>query len=138
MNPDVLSRSNFEPFSRRTMLKTFSCGFGYLAFASLATRASAAISGGKQDNPLAPKAPHFPAKAKRVVFLCMRGGPSHVDTFDYKPQLIADTGKAGKRPGTSLLGSKWKFAQHGRSGLWISELFPNVAKHADELCMVRS
>jgi hypothetical protein len=68
----------------------------------------------------------------------MRGGPSHVDTFDYKPQLTADTGKAGKRPGTSLLGSKWKFAQHGKSGLWISELFPNVAKHADELCLLRS
>jgi hypothetical protein len=68
----------------------------------------------------------------------MRGGPSHVDTFDYKPQLTADTDKPGKRPGTKLLGSKWKFTQQGRSGLWISELFPNVAKHADDLCLVRS
>jgi hypothetical protein len=60
-----------------------------------------------------------------------------VDTFDYKPKLTADTGRPGKKPGTTLLGSKWKFNQSGRSGLWISELFPNVAKHADELCLVR-
>ena len=125
-------RPEHEAFSRRALLKTLSCGFGYLAFAGLATRAAAA------ENPLAPKAPHFPARAKRVIFLTMRGGPSHVDTFDYKPQLTADTGKPGKRPGTQLLGSKWKFSQSGKSGLWISELFPNVAKHADELCLVRS
>ena len=68
----------------------------------------------------------------------MRGGPSHVDTFDYKPKLTEDNDKPGKRPGTKLLGSKWKFSQSGRSGLWISELFPNVAKHADEMCLVRS
>ncbi len=121
-------------FSRRDLLKTFSSGFGYLAFAALATRANGNI----EASPLAPKKPHFPAKAKRVIFLCMRGGPSHVDTFDYKPQLIADAGKPGKRPGTSLLGSKWKFSQHGKSGLYISELFPNVAKHADQLCLLRS
>src|SRR5260221_11401702 len=58
--------------------------------------------------------------------------------FDYKRQLTADTDKPGKRPGTKLLGSKWKFSQNGRSGMWMSELFPNVAKHADELCLVRS
>jgi len=61
-----------------------------------------------------------------------------VDTFDHKPKLTADTDKPGKRPGTKLLGSKWKFAQHGKSGLWISELFPNIAKHADEMALVRS
>jgi hypothetical protein len=89
-------------------------------------------------NPLAAKTPPLPARAKRVIFLTMRGGPSHVDTFDYKPRLTADTGMPGKRPGTKLLGSKWQFTQNGQSGLWISELFPNVAKHADELCLVRS
>jgi hypothetical protein len=89
-------------------------------------------------NPLAAKTPPLPAKAKRIIFLTMRGGPSHVDTFDYRPQLTADSGKPGKRPGTKLLGSKWQFTQNGQSGLWISELFPNVAKHADELCLVRS
>jgi hypothetical protein len=121
-------------FSRREMLKTVSSGFGYLAFASLAARAAgAAII--PREGPLAPKAPHFAPRAKRVIFLCM---PSHVDTFDYKPKLIADTGAPGTRPGTKLLGSKWKFAQQGQSGLWISELFPNVAKHADELCLLRS
>ncbi len=89
-------------------------------------------------SPLAAKTPPLPAKAKRVIFLTMRGGPSHVDTFDYKPKLTMDTGQPGKRPGTKLLGSKWQFTQNGKSGLWISELFPNVAKHADELCLIRS
>lgn len=116
--------------TRRDVLSTLSCGFGWLAFSGLA--------GAAENGPLSPKASHFPGTAKRVIFLCMRGGPSHVDTFDYKPKLTEDTGKSGKRPGTKLLGSKWKFAQHGKSGLWISELFPNVAKHADDMCLVRS
>jgi hypothetical protein len=120
-------------FSRRTMLQTASNGFGWLAFAGLAQRAAFAA-----ERPLAAKATHFPGRAKRVIFITMRGGPSHVDTFDYKPQLNADSGKAGKRLGTRLLGSKWNFAQHGQSGLWISGLFPNVAKHADDLCLIRS
>src|SRR4051812_6514468 len=136
--PHSALRIPISPISRREMLKTLSSGFGYLAFVGLAARAAAAAGVAAEASPLAPKAPHFPARAKRVIFLCMRGGPSHVDTFDYKPQLTADTGKAGKRPGTSLLGSKWKFSQQGRSGLWISELFPNVGKHADELCLLRS
>ncbi|HEX3994721.1 MAG TPA: DUF1501 domain-containing protein [Acetobacteraceae bacterium] len=125
-------------FTRRDVLRNFSCGFGWLAFASLAHQASATTTASAPESPLAPKKPNFPARAKRVIFLTMRGGPSHVDTFDYKPQLTADTGKPGKRPGTQLLGSKWKFTQNGRSGLWISEAFPNVAKHADEMCLVRS
>ncbi|TLD70949.1 DUF1501 domain-containing protein [Phragmitibacter flavus] len=124
-------------FGRREMLKSLSSGFGYLAFAGLATQASQAAAP-PREGPLAPKASHFPARAKHVIFLCMRGGPSHVDTFDYKPKLSADSGAAGQRPGTKLLGSKWNFAQHGQSGLWISELFPNVANHADDLCVLRS
>lgn len=115
------------------MLQAASCGFGWLAFAGIAQRVALAA-----ENPLAPKATHFPARAKRVIFLTMRGGPSHVDTFDHKPKLDADSGKPGKRPGTKLLGSKWKFAQHGKAGLWISELFPNLARHADDLCLIRS
>jgi hypothetical protein len=134
MNSDHSCNSITPLFTRRDILRSMSCGFGYLAFAGLAARGAVAPALG----PLAPKTPHFPAKAKRVIFLTMRGGPSHVDTFDYKPQLTADHDKPGKRPGTKLLGSKWKFAQHGQSGLWISELFPNVAKHADELCLIRS
>lgn len=123
-------------FTRRGFLRSVSCGFGWLAFTSLLQRAMAASSG--LINPLAAKTPPLLARAKRVIFLTMRGGPSHVDTFDYRPRLTADTGKPGKRPGTKLLGSKWQFTQNGQSGLWISELFPNVAKHADDLCLVRS
>lgn len=122
-----------QVLSRRAMLKTASCGFGWLAFAAIAQRSARAA-----DNPLGVKKTHFPARARRVIFLTLRGGPSHVDTFDYKPKLNADSGQPGKRPGTKLLGSKWKFNQHGESGLWISELFPNVARHADDLCLVRS
>ncbi len=127
------SESVPQMISRRGMLQTLSCGFGWLAFAGFAQ--SVALAAG---NPLTPKLTHFRARAKRVIFLTMRGGPSHVDTFDYKPKLIADSGNPGKRPGTKLLGSKWKFTQHGQSGLWMSELFPNVAKHADDLCLIRS
>ena len=126
MNPSPHS------FSRRAVLSSVSCGFGYLAFAGLATRAAG------NDKPLAPKQPHFTPRAKRVIFLCMSGGPSHVDTFDYKPRLIADAGKPGTRPSSVWLAPKAEFKQRGQSGLWISEFFPNVAKHADELALIRS
>src|SRR5439155_25432971 len=76
--------------SRRHWLKNTSCGFGYLALASLANEQAARAS---STNPLAPRAPHFAPRAKRVIFLCMRGGPTHVDTFDYKPALTRDAGK---------------------------------------------
>src|SRR5438045_4538372 len=117
-------------FSRRDALKSAASGFGYLAFASLSTWAAERAAG-----PLAPKPPHFPARAKRVIFLCMEGGPSHVDTFDYKPRLAADNGKpfTGRAGGAGFYGtptvmtSPWKFAKHGQSGLWVSELFPEVA-----------
>ncbi len=117
--------------SRRDVLQYSSCGFGWLAFSSLLANSSSARSA-------EPNKTHFPAKAKRVIFLCMRGAPSHVDTFDYKPLLIRDDGKNGPRPGSKLMKSPWTFKQHGQSGLWISELFPEVARHADELCMIHS
>lgn len=131
------------PFSRRTALKSMGNGFGYLAFAALAHEKALAEAGKTsiKAGPLTPKAPHFPARAKRVIFLWMRGAPSHVDTFDYKPQLTKDHGKAGKygsTRGAMLMKSPWEFNQHGDSGLWISELFPEVAKHADDLCLLRS
>ena len=125
-------------FNRRDALKTITASFGSLAFAAMATAESKAED---SNNPLAPKQSHFEAKAKRVIFLSMRGAPSHVDTFDYKPQLTKDNGKEGKYGGGgrggSLMGSPWKFNQHGNSGLWISSLFPNLSKHADELCLLR-
>jgi Protein of unknown function (DUF1501) len=122
--------------SRRTVLQASASGFGYLAFAGLSTWAAE-----KEANPLSPKAPHFAPRAKRVIFLCMEGAPSHVDTFDYKPKLTADDGKGftkGRQMGAKLLGSPWKFAQHGKSGLWLSELFPELAKQADDLCLINS
>jgi hypothetical protein len=120
-------------FTRRDLLKTVSAGFGWLAFQGLAAKAAAEES----HSTLQPKAPHFPARAKRVIFLCMQGGPAHQDTFDYKPKLQEDNGKPGPAKGGSLYGSPFEFKQHGNSGLWISELFPNVAKEADELCLLR-
>ena len=78
--------------SRRALLKGLSSGFGYVAFAGLSTMAAAA-PGDRKGSPLAAKPPHFPARAKRVIFLCMHGAPSHVDTFDFKPRLTADTDK---------------------------------------------
>jgi hypothetical protein len=119
--------------TRRDLLRTVSAGFGWLALKGML--ASAAESG----NPLARKAPHFPARAKRVIFLCMQGGPAHMDTFDYKPKLTADNGGPGvaKGGGAKLFGSPFKFDQHGQSGLAISELFPKVAEHADDLCLLR-
>jgi hypothetical protein len=113
-----------------------SSGFGYLAFAALAHQRALAEGSG----PLAPKPSHHPARAKRVIFLSMDGAPSHVDTFDPKPQLAAAHGKTGKYGGplgAKLMGSPWKFLRSGRSGLEISELFPNLAAHADELCVLR-
>jgi hypothetical protein len=128
-----------ETMSRRAALQLSTCGFGYLAFAGLVGQSAVASS---PDSPLAPKKPHFAPKAKRVIFLCMSGGPSHVDTFDYKPKLTADDGKEPPK-GTGrgfasgkLLGSPFKFKQHGKSGLWLSEIFPNLAKLADELCLL--
>ena len=130
---------NARGLSRRDLLKGVSSGFGYLAFAGLSSMAAGA---GSKDSPLAPKAPHFPARANRVIFLCMNGAPSHVDTFDYKPELASADGKAsarpGRIPGAKLMGSPWKFRKRGESGLWVSELFPEVAAHADELCVIRS
>src|SRR5919206_23931 len=101
-------------------------------------QAAAADGVGRSANPLAPRPPHLPAKARSVIFLFMYGGPSQVDTFDYKPRLQRDDGKElpfAPAPGTTvsrkLLASPWKFARHGASGAWVSELFPEVARHVD-------
>lgn len=117
--------------SRRQLLQSASCGFGYLAFAGLCQEANA-----KYQSPLLPKKPHFEPKAKRVIFLHMRGGPSQQDTFDFKPKLNAMDGKPGKSKSRKLVGSTWKFKKHGESGLLISDLCPHVAEHADDLCVL--
>jgi hypothetical protein len=88
-------------------------------------------------DPLAPRPPHFPARARRVIFLYMSGGVSHVDSFDHKPRLFADAGKEihPKRFATRPL---WEFRPRGQSGLMISDLFPRIAECADDLCVIRS
>src|SRR5271154_2452545 len=113
--------------SRRELLKSAAAGFGYLALAGLAAEAAMA-----DKNPLAPRPTHHPARAKRIIFLFMHGGPSQVDTFDYKPRLQRDHGKPlpFKRPKVvssetfNLLKSPWAFKQYGQSGMWVSDLFP--------------
>jgi hypothetical protein len=124
--------------SRREFLKRASCGFGFLAFADLCSQVLAAQT--PSSSPLAPKAPHFKPRAKHVIFMYMGGAPSHVDTFDYKPRLQQDDGKSVNAKGKDekLLGSPFKFERHGKSGLWLPEIFPNLAKHADELCVLNS
>lgn len=118
--------------NRRGMLQGCSAGFGWLAFKAMTAQLAAAA-----ENPLAPRSPHFEPRAKHVIFLCMRGAPSHVDTFDHKPELKRNTGREGMgRRGEKLLGSLWDFGQHGQSGQWISELFPAVSRHADDLCIL--
>ena len=133
--------NQFTPvLTRREMLRMSSAGFGSLALASLLDQEARA------ENPLSVKQPHFRARAKRVIFLFMHGGPSQVDTFDYKPLLERDHGKPlpFSKPRVfssttgNLLKSPWRFKQHGESGAWISALFPEVAKCADDLCIINS
>ncbi len=128
-----------KAFSRRDLLARSSCGFGLLALQGL-------LSGDNAD-PLAPRPTHFQPRAKRVIFLFMHGGPSHLDTFDPKPRLQRDAGKPlpFKRPLTfaegemgGLLPSPWEFRKYGKSGIDVSELFPEVATCVDDLCVIRS
>src|SRR5262249_48146188 len=108
-------------------------------------------AGGGPANPLAPKAPHFAPKAKRVIFLFMQGGGSHVDSYDYKPRVDVDGGKqtpfdrAPAIANSGMRGSSkrvmkplWKFAQRGQCGRWASELFQEVNRHVDDLCFIHS
>src|SRR6266705_7192067 len=111
------------PISRRALLRDSACGFGTLGLATL-------LAETQPENPLAPKPPHFPPRAKRVIFVFMHGGPSQVDTFDPKPLLTRDHGKplpfAKPRIVSSetgnLLKSPFKFRKYGQSGAWVSEL----------------
>jgi len=130
--------------SRRDWLAQFATGLGGMALASLATRdaSAGAIAPEAADPP-----PHHPAKAKRAIQIFLQGGLSQVDTFDYKPELVKLQGKSvpGKEKPMAFMGkvgrlhqAHFKFAQHGQGGLWISDLFPHMAKVADELTVIRS
>jgi hypothetical protein len=130
------------PISRRQALQHAACGFGYMALAGLASNSARAAS------PLVPKLVHHTPRAKRVIFLFMQGGVSHVDSFDYKPRLDKDEGKMLEFDDARTLAktrkivthrvfkSPWKFKPYGQSGRMASELFPLTAGHADDLCFL--
>jgi len=147
-----------NPITRRDFLSATAGGAGSIALASMLADDAQAESAGTISNidllnPLAPRDPHFPARAKNIIFLFMYGGPSQVDTFDYKPELVRLHGqpvpdsiknKKDKVGGVfnsshdKLMAGPWKFRQRGQSGLWISDLLPNIAQHADDLCVINS
>jgi hypothetical protein len=135
-----------NPFSRRHLLRSFALGSLLMPGIVQSLLADDAAT---SDDPLAPRAPHFPAKAKRVIFLFMTGGVSHVDTFDPKPKLTADVGKEvildhpeiKNRPGYERIFLKkpqWEFAKHGECGTEVSTLFPHVAECVDDIALIRS
>ena len=128
---------------RRAFLRNAACGFGYTALAALAHQQATAAA----KNLLSPRRGHHRARAKRVIFMFMQGGPSHVESFDYKPRLNADHGKSSPfsrdtkffQPGVGdmrLFGSSWRFAQHGEAGTWVSSLFPHMAGCIDHFCVL--
>ncbi len=128
------------------------CGVGLAGMAASTLLGAEARSAGSrvEANPLAPKLPHFPAKAKRVIYMFQAGAPSHLELFDYKPELARSDGKlppkellAGYRaafinPNSALLGPKFKFEKHGQCGMELSEVLPHLARIADDICLVRS
>jgi hypothetical protein len=119
------THSHSLEISRRVALQKLSCGFGNLALLSLMQNNVSAVAPASSISPLAPKQSHFPAKAKRVIFLHMRGAPSQYDTFDRYPELEKD--------------ARWaRMRQHGESGLWVSDWLPQLARHADDLCVLKA
>jgi len=140
-----------RPASRREFLLRAGTGFGGLALAALLARDAAGSSERcAASNPLAPHAPHFPARARNAIFCFMDGGPSHIDLFDPKPLLKKLAGKPlpssfprpmtamGSTAHTPLLASTRRFKQHGRSGLWVSDWYPEIARCVDDLAVLRS
>ena len=138
---------NFPITTRRQALQSIGCGFGGLAMAGLFGPASAA----DVSNRLSARLPPIAPRAKRIIFLFMQGGPSQIDSFDYKPELagrdgrqfafddaraIANTGTRGTTQ--RIMKSPWEFRQYGQTGRWVSDLFPQVARHVDDLCMIHS
>lgn len=122
--------------SRRNMLRSMGAGFGYVALSGLLAGEARA----EFDNPMSAKTPGMgiAPRAKRVVMLSMRGGPSHLDTFDYKPGLTEMAGKSYADKNRKLYPSPFAFQQHGQSGMWISDLYPELSRHADDLCVINS
>ena len=148
----MFHRNPPRPIDRRDALRQLGAGFGTLGLASVLAQADTS-SGvahadmvSNSDSPLAPRPPHFAPKAKHVIQLFMPGGPSQVDTFDYKPEIAKH---AGQRPESvdrkslrntkmGLMPSPYAFRQHGQCGRWVSEIFPHVAEMVDDLCLIHS
>src|SRR6186713_317369 len=143
---------NSPLIARRHFLHDCGVGLGKISLASLLTQAFSSHSGAAiaSANPLAPRPPHFPGKAKRVIHLFMAGAPSQLDLFDYKPELAKLEGKplppsviggqryAFIRPDAAVLGPRFKFAKHGQSGVELGETLPHLAKIVDEIAFVKS
>ena len=146
MNPNL---EQLQAITRRHFLGKTAHGLGAIALASL-LKNSASAAATPASNPLAPRLPHFAAKAKRVIYLHLTGSPPHLDLFDYKPELVKRDGQdcpdaflKGKRfaftSGTpKLLGTRRTFAQYGKGGVWMSDAIPHLHDVADELCVIRS
>jgi hypothetical protein len=140
----MTSSKTEHALSRRQLLSRASCGFGSLAFAALCAEQPARAAA----NPLAPKPTHFPPRAKRVIFLWMQGGPSHVDLFEYKPRLQKHSGEplpfelpktrilTDSVKNTQLMGPISNLVQRGQSGLYVSDWLPHLAQKADEICLL--
>ena len=146
--------------SRRQFLGQLGAGFGMLAFEALRRQELLAAPSSRPPvvdslKPFAPRPPHFTPRAKSVIFLFMVGGPSQVDTFDYKPELQKQSGQplpvslrqtlqkskfANVTFGCEdkLLASPYSWSQYGETGMWVSDLFPHIAQHVDELCFIHS
>jgi hypothetical protein len=139
--------------TRREFLWETGAGFTGLALTGLLSAdgffdgRAAAANPGTYTNPLAPRRPHFAPKARAVIFLFMYGGPSHVDTFDYKPRLypldgrtveVRTFGRGGRRNQGRIVGPKWRFRQYGHCGKWVSDLFPHLATCVDDVAFLHS
>jgi hypothetical protein len=131
--------------TRRDMLQRVGTGFGLLGLAGLLNEQQLLATPPGATSPLAPRQPHFAAKAKRIIHVFMNGGPSQVDTFDPKPALVRHNGqrppaanRSSERGTSGLMMSPFRFRQCGQSGLPVSEIFPRIAERADDLCVIRS
>lgn len=148
-----MTTQNFCHRTRREFLWQTGAGFTGVALAGmlddefLARQTVAADGVTAFKNPLAPKKPHHDPKAKSVIFLYMYGGPSHIDTFDYKPTMkgmdgktikVKTFGRGGHKNSGRIVEPRWNFKQYGECGKWVSDLFPNVAKHVDDIAFLHS
>jgi hypothetical protein len=147
------SKRDFCGRTRREFLWEAGAGFTGLALAGLldaaffASQATAADGVTPFVNPLSPKKPHLPARARSVIFVFCYGGPSHIDTFDYKPRLkgmdnktvkVKTSGRGGVKNEGRIVEPRWAFRQYGRCGKWVSDLFPHLARHVDDIAFIHS